>query len=99
MVTFNEKFESISDSLAPHKMFKHMMTLVLDFENTFLAQVELKNTDDLNAYMSMKNFKTDYVMVENEKSSCSCKGQIAKCTCHLILYLIRPYALEFFRSL
>ena len=85
--------------MAPHKMFKHMMTLVLDFDNTFLAKIEIKNSDHLNELMKRKNFAADYILVENKKFKCKCIGDKTQCVCNKVLYLIRPYALEFFRSL
>lgn len=52
--------------LQPDKIYSGQNSLVIDIENLFVSEVEIRNQNEFKYYKNLENFDRDYIMYEDQ---------------------------------
>ena len=74
-----------------------MQTLLIDIEDTLVSKVEINCLTDLVQLKMDDNFETNYIVIQQNDSTCICNTDA--CVCTTEVYKIRPYALQLMRAI
>ena len=88
-----KNFQKLQREISQDEIFRGMQTIVIDIENTLVAQIELKSKEELEGLKELENFQQNYIVINHVKKK-ECCGSAPDCLCNIIVYKIRPYTFD-----